>query len=233
MKKSSVFLCSLLFLCLAPLASPQSSDRNGSPALVRVWQDMMEIPTYEEGLPDENPPFDQFVTNGRYNYPYTLRENLTNRVAPRRWRTLNLENEYLKCVILPDLGGHLYRCIDKRNGADMFYANPSLKFARIAYRGVWAAYGIEFNFPVSHNWVTASPVDFSTSTAPDGSASIWVRNIDRVYGMEWCVELTLRPGEARLVQKTTLYNPGAERHRFYWWTNAGVQVWDDSRLYYP
>jgi tetratricopeptide (TPR) repeat protein len=193
----------------------------------------MEIPTYEEGPPDENPPFDQFVANGRFNYPYTIRENLSNRVAPLRWRTLNLENEYLKCVILPDLGGHLYRCIDKRNGADMFYANPSLKFARIAYRGVWAAYGIEFNFPVSHNWMTASPIDFSTSTAADGSASVWVRNIDRVYGMEWCVELTLHPGQALLEQKTTLYNPGADRHRFYWWTNAGVQVWDDSRLYYP
>lgn len=81
--------------------------------------------------------------------------------------------------------------------------------------------------------MTASPVDFSTSTAVDGSASVWVRNIDRVYGMEWCVELTLHPGEAALEQKTTLYNPGGERHRFYWWTNAGVQVWDDSRLYYP
>jgi tetratricopeptide (TPR) repeat protein len=173
------------------------------------------------------------VTNGRYTYPYTMRENLTNRVAPRRWRTLNLENEYLKCVILPDLGGHLYRCIDKRNGADLFYANPTLKFARIAYRGAWAAYGIEFNFPVSHNWMTASPVDFSMSTAADGSASVWVRNIDRVYGMEWCVELTLHPGQTVLEQKTTLYNPGGERHRFYWWTNAGVQVWDDSHLYYP
>lgn len=200
---------------------------------VRVWQDTITLPTYEEGLPDENPPFDQFVTNERYNYPYTMRENLTNHVAPRHWRALNLENEYLKCVILPDLGGHLYRCLDKRNGADMFYANPSLKFARIAYRGVWAAYGIEFNFPVSHNWMTASPVDFSTSTAADGSASVWVRNIDRVYGMEWCVQLTLHPGQALLEQRTTLYNPSAARHRFYWWTNAGVQVWDDSRIYYP
>jgi tetratricopeptide (TPR) repeat protein len=222
-----VFFCSIAF---SPrLASAQSADS----AAVRVWQDTIELPTYEEGLPDENPPFDQFVTNGRYNYPYTMRENLTNRVALRRWRALNLENEYLKCLILPDLGGHLYRCIDKRNGQDIFYANPSLKFARIAYRGVWAAYGIEFNFPVSHNWMTASPVDFSTSTWPDGSASIWVGNIDRVYGMEWRVELTLHPGQALLEQRTTLYNPGAERHRFYWWTNAGVQVWDDSRLYYP
>ena len=229
-------LAFLGLLAISPFCSlAQSSDHNSNSthAAVRVWQDSLELPTYEEGLPDENPPFDQFVTNGRYNYPYALRENLTNRVAPRRWRTLNLENEYLKCVILPDLGGHLYRCLDKRNGADLFYANPSLKFARIAYRGVWAAYGIEFNFPVSHNWMTASPVDFSTSTAPDGSASVWVKNIDRVYGMEWCVELKLHPGHAVLEQKTTLYNPGSARHRFYWWTNAGVQVWDDSRLYYP
>ncbi len=218
-------------MLLAPTRSVAQSSGNSAP--VHVWQDTVELPTYEEGLPDENPPFDQFVSNGRYNYPYTMRENLTNHVAPRQWRTLNLENEYLKCVILPDLGGHLYRCIDKRNGADLFYANPSLKFARIAYRGVWAAYGIEFNFPVSHNWMTASPVDFSTSTASDGSASVWVRNIDRVYGMEWCVELTLHPGQTVLEQKTTLYNPGVARHRFYWWTNAGVQVWDDSRLYYP
>ncbi len=223
------------FAFSAALSLAQSSANNVKPAraAVRVWQDTIELPTYQEGLPNENPPFDQFVTNGRFNYPYTLRDNLTNSVAPHNWRTLNLENEYLKCVVLPDLGGHLYRCLDKRNGADLFYANTSLKFARIAYRGVWAAYGIEFNFPVSHNWMTASPVDFSTSTNADGSGSVWVRNIDRVYGMEWCVRLTLRPGETALEQTTTLYNPGAARHRFYWWTNAGVQVWDDSRLYYP
>jgi tetratricopeptide (TPR) repeat protein len=228
---------SALLALLPSSAAAQSTANSGIPThpAVRVWQDTIELPTYEEGLPDENPPFDQFVTNGRYNYPYTMRENLSNHVVPHRWRTLNLENEYLMCVILPDLGGHLYRCLDKRNGADLFYANPSLKFARIAYRGVWAAYGIEFNFPVSHNWMTASPVDFSTSTSTsgDGSVSIWVRNIDRVYGMEWCVQLTLYPGQTVLVQKTTLYNPSRTRHRFYWWTNAGVQVWDDSRLYYP
>jgi tetratricopeptide (TPR) repeat protein len=234
----------LAFTATAITAQPQSNGntagqaRSGSPtetahAQVHVWQDTITLPTYEEGPPDINPPFDQFVTSGRYNYPYTMRENLSDHSSPRRWRALNLENDYLKCVVLPDLGGHLYRCLDKRNGADMFYANPSLKFARIAYRGAWAAYGIEFNFPVSHNWMTASPVDFATSTAPDGSATIWVKNIDRVYGMEWCVELTLRPGRAVVEQKTTLYNPSRARHRFYWWTNAGVQVWGDTRLYYP
>ena len=45
-------------------------------AEVRVWQGTLALPTYEEGPPDPNPPFDQFATD-RFNYPYTLRNNLT------------------------------------------------------------------------------------------------------------------------------------------------------------
>lgn len=200
---------------------------------VRFWEDSMVIPTSEAGLPDPNPPFDLFNTGRFLNYPYTLRHNLADRRVPRKWRTLNLENEYLKCIVLPDLGGHVYTCIDKINGASMFYANPSIKYARVAYRGIWAALGIEFNFPVSHNWMTVSPVDFAMKRERDGGASIWVGNIDRVYGMQWRVQLTLHPGCACLEQKTTLYNRSNARHRFYWWTNAAVEVWDDSRIRYP
>jgi hypothetical protein len=128
------------------------------PPAVRAWEATETIPTYEEGPPDPNPPFDLF-SGGRFNYPYTMRENLTDRRRPKVWRTLNLENEHLRVSVLPDLGGRLWRCVDKANGAQMFYANPSIKFAQVAYRGAWATFGIEFNFPVSHNWVTSSPVD--------------------------------------------------------------------------
>ncbi|HEV7627317.1 MAG TPA: DUF5107 domain-containing protein, partial [Streptomyces sp.] len=199
---------------------------------VRVWEGHLDLPTYQEGLPDVNPPFDVFETQ-RFNYPYTLRQNLTDRRAPTRWRTLNLENEYLKVVVLPDLGGHLYSCVDKATGQDMFYANGSIKKARISYRGAWTALGIEFNFPVSHNWVTASPVDYALQQGPDGGGTIWVGNQDRVYGMQWRVALRLRPGQARLEQEVALYNRSDTRHRFYWWSNAGVRVWDDSRIEYP
>jgi tetratricopeptide (TPR) repeat protein len=199
---------------------------------VRAWEDAMVIPTYEEGLPDANPPFEAFQAR-RLNYPYTLRTNLTGRRAPRRWRTLNLENEYLRCVVLPDLGGHLYGCTDKVNGAEMFYANTAIKLAQVAYRGAWAALGIEFNFPVSHNWMTVSPVDHAVVRNDDGSASVWVGNVDRVYGMRWRVGMTLRPARAALELDVALYNPTAARHRFYWWSNAALRVWDDSRIEYP
>ena len=174
-------------------------------AQVRVWQGTLTLPTYEEGAPDPNPPFDQYA-NGRFNYPYTLRDNLTDRRTDHAWRAVFMENEYLKCSVLPDLGGHIYTCTDKISGEPMFYANPSIKKAAISYRGAWAAFGIEFNFPVSHNWVSLSPVDFAFGTKEDGGASVTVSNVDRVYGMQWSVELVMKPHSTVLEQRVTLNN---------------------------
>ena len=62
-------LFAALFLTV-PLATAQ----------VRVWQGTLMLPTYEEGPPDPNAPFDQYAS-GRLNYPYTLRQNLTTAEA--------------------------------------------------------------------------------------------------------------------------------------------------------
>src|SRR5262249_4206370 len=218
--------------CFAFLALATFSVAVSTRAQVRVWADALTLPVYEEGAPDSNPPFDQFATD-RFNYPYTLRKELTGERREHRLRAIYLENEYLKCSVLPDIGGHLYTCIDKVSGEPMFYANPSIKKANIGYRGAWAAFGIEFNFPVSHNWMSMSPVDFAYASHAEGSASVTVGNIDRVYGMEWSVELLLHPGSTVLEQRVRLSNRSDVRQRFYWWNNAGVEVWDDSRIEYP
>jgi tetratricopeptide (TPR) repeat protein len=202
------------------------------PTAVRVWRDTLTLPTTAEGPPNPNPPFDLFAWS-RINYPYPIRDALLGRQQPRRWRALHLENEYLHLTVLPDLGGHVYRCLDKVSGREMFYANRAIKMALIGYRGAWAAFGIEFNFPVSHNWVSMSPVDFAAATLPDGSGEIQVGNVDAVVGSAWRVALRLRPGRAVLEQHVTLENRGDTRHRYYWWTNAAVEAWDDSRLVYP
>jgi len=223
MKKFAAYL--LAIVLFSGFALPASAQ-------VRVWQGTLSLPAYEEGPPDPNPPFDQFATT-RFNYPYTLRTNVTARRTDHQWRAIFLENEYLKCSILPDLGGHLYTCVDKINNRAMFYANPSIKKANIGYRGAWAAFGVEYNFPVSHNWMSLSPIDFAFAQNSDGSASVTVGNVDRVYGMRWSVEMVLRPKSTVLEERVTLSNRSDVRHRFYWWNNAGVQVWDDSKIEYP
>jgi tetratricopeptide (TPR) repeat protein len=217
----------LVLVCAAVLlrAAPEKSA-------VRVWQDTLRLPTYQEGPANPNAPFDLF-TFGRFNYPYPLRDALTDQRDVVSWRTLNLENEYLRLTVLPDLGGHIYSCLDKRTGQQIFYANSAIKKALIGYRGAWAAFGVEFNYPVSHNWASMSPVDFATAQNPDGSGSIFVGNSDQVYRGRWRVELRLQPSRTLLEQQVELYNATGVRHRYYWWTNGAVQAWDDSQLVYP
>jgi tetratricopeptide (TPR) repeat protein len=226
-------LLALAALALGPAGSSAAPETSGAAqTAVRAWEGTLDLPTDEEGPPDANPPFDLFA-EGRFNYPYTLRDQLTGRQSVRHYRALFLENEYLKLTVLPELGGHLYSCVDKATGAEMFYANHSIRKANIGYRGAWAAFGVEFNFPVSHNWVSLSQVDSALLTRPDGSAAIVVGNIDRPYGMQWRVALELRPGRAELEQEVTLYNRSPVRRRFYWWNNAAVRVKDDTRIAYP
>jgi tetratricopeptide (TPR) repeat protein len=219
-------------ICVAVLTGALTVACGSVAAQVKVWQGSVTLPTYEEGQPDPNPPFDTYQTT-QFSYPYTLRKNLTGQKVEHVWRAVFLENKYLKCTVLPDIGGHLYTCVDKISGKPMFYANPSIKKANIGYRGAWAAFGVEFNFPVSHNWVSMSPVDFAYAAHPDGSVSVSVGNIDRVYGMQWEVELVLQPDSTLLEERVTLYNRNDVRHRYYWWNNAGIQVWDDSHIEYP
>jgi hypothetical protein len=136
-------ICCVLFaglVLLAPMTHAQ----------VRVWQGTLNLPTYEEGLPDPNPPFDQFTTN-RFNYPYTLRNNLTSNRVEKAWRAIYLENEYLKCSVLPDIGGHLYTCIDKIS-VPMF-TEPPIKKADCSSRRLGGVLS-QFNFPVSSQLMT-------------------------------------------------------------------------------
>jgi tetratricopeptide (TPR) repeat protein len=213
-----------LLLCLALPALSQ----------VSVRQDILSLPTYEEAFPDTIPPFPVFSPGDPQVYPYTMRNGFTKKRLDHEWRALRLENEYLGCIVLPDLGGHLYSCRDKLSGQEMFHANPSVKKAAVGLRGSWVAMGIEMNFPVGHTWSAVSPVDFATVQNPDGSASIWVGDIDRVDEMQWRVEFVLRPGSAVLEQNVYFENRSEIRHRYYWWNNAGIaRVDDKTRFIYP
>src|SRR5260221_6336103 len=114
-------------LLLLPLLFADHCD-----AQVRVWEGKLERPVYEEGAPDSNPSFDQFATN-RFSYPYTLRKEITDQRVVHRLRSIYLENEYLKCSVLPDIGGHAYTWLGKISGQPMVYSNTSVKKTRTGH----------------------------------------------------------------------------------------------------
>jgi hypothetical protein len=205
--------------CLWPADAPHARETT------------ITLRTWDEGPADPTPQF-QSLGAKRPWYPYPLRLAFGSTSRPRAWRALEIENEYLSCVVLPDLGGHLYNCRDKVGGFDLFHANPSLKKADIALRGAWAAFGVELNFPIGHSLVTVSPVDWAITSTAD-SASVWVGATDRVTGMRWRVEFALERGVAALRQHVILENQTEVRRRYYWWTNAGVTQQKDTQLVMP
>ena len=104
----------ILLVLAVPDARAQAPQPQPQPT--RVWDSTLTLPSSAEGAPDPNPPFDIF-SDGRPNYPYTIRDRLTDRREPRAWRAIWLENDYLRCAVLPDLCCHLYVCMNKLNGA--------------------------------------------------------------------------------------------------------------------
>ena len=58
-----------------------------------------------------------------------------------------LENEHLRLVILPALGGKLWQVYDKHAKADSIYTPDVIKPGLIGKPGAWIPGGMEFNFP--------------------------------------------------------------------------------------
>ena len=200
-------------------------------AQVRAWQGSIEIPTYLLGPADPNPAFP--LVNRHLIYPYTMLDDLTDHRAPKTYRAIYLENRYLKLIILPDLGGRLYSVYDKVDGREVFYRNHVVKYGLIGVRGAWISGGIEFNFPNAHTAVTVSPVESVLLHNPDGSATAVVGAMDWVSNMHWEVALTLRPYQARVEQRVTLFNSTPLEHLYWFWANAAVRAKDDLQFIYP
>jgi tetratricopeptide (TPR) repeat protein len=208
---SARFLSILLFGCIPILADS------------RVWEATLALPSYDEGPPDLPPTVE---------FPYSMRNPALGARVRQTWRTLEMENEYLKCTVLPDLGGRVYSCIDKIAKRDLFYANPVIRRHRGGSRGVEIAAGDAFDFPLSPGPVEMSPVDYAIRQNADGSASIFIGNTGR-DGTRWLVEMTLRPGSAVLEQHVTLSNPDRMRHSYTWWNRAAVRTFADTKLSMP
>ena len=101
---------------------------------VQVWEEKVIIPTYEAGKPDKNPMFlEKRVYQGSSGriYPHTVIEKISDEKVDKEYIALFLENDYLKVMMLPELGGRIQRAYDKTNGYDFIYYNHVIKPALV------------------------------------------------------------------------------------------------------
>ena len=75
---------------------------------VKIWEEQVVIPTYEIGDADKNPMFlEKRVYQGSCGkvYPYPTTEKISPVNKVKAYNAVLLENQYIKVMVLPELGG--------------------------------------------------------------------------------------------------------------------------------
>ncbi|WP_239004621.1 DUF5107 domain-containing protein [Paenibacillus tepidiphilus] len=202
----------------------------------KVWEETVQIPTYGVGEPNKNPMFlEKRVYQGSSGrvYPHPVIESIEDEKKPAPYQVVVLENEYLRVEIMPELGGRIYRAVDRTNHYDFVYYNQVIKPALVGLAGPWISGGIEFNWPQHHRPNTYGPVEYRLEEKEDGSATVWVSEIDRMYGTKVTAGFTLHPDKAYIEISAQLYNRTPEPQTFLWWANPAVAVNDHTQSVFP
>ncbi len=167
-------------------------------------------------------------------YPYFRFEGFAAKGIDKPWKTVEMENEYIKVTLYPEIGGKIWGAVDKTSGKEFIYNNHVVKFRDIAMRGPWTSGGIEFNFGIiGHAPTTSTPIDYLPLEKEDGSVSCYVSSYDWVTQTYWSVEVNLPSDKAYFTTTTTWYNPSTTDQPYYQWMNAGYKVAGNARFYYP
>lgn len=204
--------------------------------MVKAWKEKVVIPTYEVGKPEKNPIFlEKRVYQGSSGvvYPYPVIESIANEKVDKEYNAVFIENEYIKIMILPELGGRVQMAYDKIKQRHFIYYNHVIKPALVGLAGPWISGGIEFNWPQHHRPSTYMPVDTTIEENADGSVTVWVNEMERMFHQKGMVGFTLRPGHAFLEIKGVLYNRTEVPQTFLWWANPAVAVNDYYQSVFP
>lgn len=203
---------------------------------VKAWSQPVLIPTYEPLPADRNPMFlDRRVYQGSSGrvYPLPFTDRISTERSDRWWRAVHLENEYVRLMILPDIGGRIHVGLDKTNGYDFFYRQNVIKPALVGLAGPWISGGVEFNWPQHHRPATFMPVDFEIETAADNSKTVWCSDHDPINRLKGMHGVCLKPGSACVELKVRLYNRTAFLQTFLWWANVAVHVHEEYQSFFP
>jgi tetratricopeptide (TPR) repeat protein len=203
---------------------------------VKAWTEQVIIPTYEIGEYEKNPIFlEKRVYQGSSGvvYPYPVIEKIYDEKVNKSWNAVFIENNYLKIMILPELGGRIQMAYDKIKQRHFVYYNQVIKPALVGLTGPWISGGIEFNWPQHHRPSTYEPVDYIIEENPDGSKTVWCSEIERMFRTKGMAGFTLYPDKAYLEIQVKLFNRTPVPQTFLWWANPAVKVNDHYQSVFP
>jgi len=166
-------------------------------------------------------------------YPNPFTDHISDTKFDKPYRAIFLENEFIRIMILPEIGGRIHIGLDKTNNYDFFYRQNVIKPALVGLLGPWISGGVEFNWPQHHRPSTFMPVDHQIEKHEDGSCTVWLSEHEPMNRMKGMVGITVRPGKSIIEAKAQLYNRTPFVQTFLWWANVAVQVHEEYQAFFP
>jgi len=203
---------------------------------VKAWKDKVTIPTYEVGKPEKYPVFlDKRVYQASSGvvYPHPVIETISDEKVDKEWDVIFLENDFIKIMVIPSLGGRIQMAYDKVRERHFVYYNNVIKPALVGLTGPWISGGIEFNWPQHHRPSTYDATDSCIEENEDGSITVWVSELERMFRTKGMAGFTLYPDKAFIEIKGQLYNRTPVAQTFLWWANPAVAVNDHYQSVFP
>lgn len=204
--------------------------------VVKAWEEDVLLPTYQIGEEEKNPMFlEKRVYQGSSGvvYPYAVVEKVSEEKKDKAYHAIFIENEYIKIMILPELGGRVHMAYDKVKQRHFVYYNQVVKPALVGLTGPWISGGIEFNWPQHHRPSTFLPTDSYIEQNADGSVTVWCNEVERLFRMKGMQGFTVYPDKAYLEIKVKVYNRTVLPQTFLWWANPAVVVNDSYKSVFP
>lgn len=194
---------------------------------ITVKETTKNLKTYPFSDPDPVPK------TGRI-YPYFRFDGYTDIPAMKDWKFVELENQYIKVAITPEIGGKIWGAYEKSTHFPFVYFNNVVKFRDIAMRGAWTSGGIELNFgDIGHDPTVSTPVDYTTRTNADGSVSCFLGAWDWASHTRWTVEVNLPKDKALFSTKSRWFNASPLDQTYYHWMNAGFRAGGNLEFIFP
>lgn len=165
---------------------------------------------------------------GDFVYPYPRLNHdcvFQKPIVARPYQAITLENEYTAVTVLPELGGRLYRWLDKTTGRQLFYNNPVLKPTAWGHRGWWLATGgIEWAFPTDEHGLNEYRPWVAETAVTTDTAAITLSDLEDQTGMTVGVTLTLDADHSYLTIEPWVENQTASAHTYQYWLNAMIAL---------
>ena len=166
--------------------------------------------------------------------PYKMQDRYDCGRKPRAFEAVVLENEFLKAVFLPELGGRLWSLWHKRAKRELLFANPVFQPGNLAVRGAWSSGGVEWNFGVpGHTPFTCDRLFAARTALDDGTPVLRMYEYERVRGMAYQLDCFLPDDSEVLYVRVALRNPHDRTVPAYWWSNIAVPEARGHRVMMP